>query len=265
MGIDREHSLREAEAEGRDLLQIAPDTAYGHALLAFVGYERGDHAAVVRSTAAALALDPNDGEILFYRGVSFQAAGQNRQLLETIGALRQADPLSSFASLLAGIEAWFSGRATEGLPDMERALAIDPDSAIIRWTVGYGYALAGRFADAETHAKWLQQHAPELPYTVQLRALLAAVDGRKEDALEWLGRVDTAPLDAHHTFHLSESFAVAGDPARALGLLERAVDNGFYPHEFFAVHCPFLRPLRGTPEFERILAKAERRVRQFSA
>jgi len=43
------------------------------------------------------------------------------------------------------------------------------------------------------------------------------------------------------------------------------VDYGFYPHDFFAVHCPFLASLRGTPEFERILAKAAVRVQEFSA
>jgi len=148
---------------------------------------------------------------------------------------------------------------------MERALATDPDSAIIRWTLGYDYAIVGRLADARAHAEWLHQRAPQLPYTVQLRALLAAMDGRKEEALVWLRGVDTGSLDAHHTFHLGESFAMAGDPARALELLERAVDYGFYPHDFFAVHCPFLASLRGTPEFERILAKAAVRVQEFSA
>ena len=58
---------------------------------------------------------------------------------------------------------------------------------------------------------------------------------------------------------------IAGDVPRALSLFEEAVDTSFYPHQFFAVYCPFLGPLRGTPEFERILAKAERRVREFSA
>ena len=265
MGIDRERALREAEAEGQALLHIAPDTAYGHALLAVVAYERGEHPAAVRSAAAALAFDPNDAEVLFYMGVSYQAADQHQQLLETSARLQKADPLSSFASLLAGIATWFSGRAADGLHSMERALATDPDSAIIRWTLGYDYAIVGRLADARAHAEWLHQRAPQLPYTVQLRALLAAMDGRKEEALVWLRGVDTGSLDAHHTFHLGESFAMAGDPARALELLERAVDYGFYPHDFFAVHCPFLASLRGTPEFERILAKAAVRVQEFSA
>ena len=85
------------------------------------------------------------------------------------------------------------------------------------------------------------------------------------EALEWVRRVDTVALDGHHKFHLAEVFGLAGDVPRALELFEQAVDTSFYPHLFFAAYCPFLGPLRGTPEFERILAKAERRVREFSA
>ena len=265
MGIDRERSLREAEAEALAMLRLAPDAPYGHSLLAMVHYERGDHPSSARSARAALALSPNDAEILFYMAVSLLAAGQTGQLAETSTALLKADPLSPFAGLVAGVITWFVGGAATGIPSMERALALDPDSLVHHWTLGYQYALAGRFADAGAHAEWLHQRAPQLPYTVQLRALVAAVAGRKDEALGWLRQVDTASLDAHHTFHIGESFAMAGDTARALELIERAVDNGFYPHEFFAVYCPFLAPLRGTPEFERILTKTARRVAEFSA
>ena len=91
------------------------------------------------------------------------------------------------------------------------------------------------------------------------------MQGRATAALDALARVDVAHLDAHHTFHLSESFAMAGDTARALELLERAVDRGFYPHKYFAEYCPFMAPLRGMPEFDRIVTKAARRVAEFSA
>ncbi|MBE0594609.1 MAG: hypothetical protein IH616_19655, partial [Gemmatimonadales bacterium] len=92
-----------------------------------------------------------------------------------------------------------------------------------------------------------------------------AASGRSAAALEALRKVDVAPPDAHQLFHLSESFAMAGDTARALQLLERAVDGGFYPYPFIAEYCPFMQPLRGTPEFGRIAAHAERRVAEFGA
>jgi hypothetical protein len=49
----------------------------------------------------------------------------------------------------------------------------------------------------------------------------------------------------------------------ALELVEQGVDHNFYPHDFIARYSPFMAPLRGMPEFERILAKAARRVADF--
>jgi hypothetical protein len=99
---------------------------------------------------------------------------------------------------------------------------------------------------------------------VQLRALVAATQGRKGEALDMLATVDTAVLDGHHRFHLAEAYAMAGDAARALALFEQAVDSSFYPYQFFSSYCPFIQPLRGSPEFERILAKAAQRVKEFT-
>jgi hypothetical protein len=58
---------------------------------------------------------------------------------------------------------------------------------------------------------------------------------------------------------------MAGETARALELIERAVDRGMYPYRFYAEFCPFTVPLRGLPEFDRIVAKAARRVADFDA
>ena len=101
--------------------------------------------------------------------------------------------------------------------------------------------------------------------THELASLLDGVQGRRAEARAALESLGSSVLDAHMTFHLSESYAMAGDAARALELLEWAVDHGFYTHEFFAKWCVFLVPLRGMPEFDRIIAKAARRVAEFNA
>jgi hypothetical protein len=75
--------------------------------------------------------------------------------------------------------------------------------------------------------------------------------------------VDTAVLEFHLTFHLAESFAMAGATDRALAVLEESVDKGFYAYTFMNEYCPFLAPLRGIPEFERIMEKARRRWEEF--
>jgi hypothetical protein len=56
---------------------------------------------------------------------------------------------------------------------------------------------------------------------------------------------------------------MAGDTARAMELVEQAVTSNFYPHQFIAHHTPFLEPLKGSAAFDRLLAIAEGRVREF--
>jgi hypothetical protein len=160
---------------------------------------------------------------------------------------------------------WFSGHIGKHVDAMERAIVLDPENPIAHWALGYTYALMGRIADAAIQAHWMLEHTPQLPYSAQLSSLVDAVEGRHEAALAALARVDLAPLDAHQTFHLCESFAMAGDTTRALALLEHVVDHGFFPYRFFAEFCPFMAPLRGSPEFDRIVATAARRVAEFSA
>jgi serine/threonine protein kinase/tetratricopeptide (TPR) repeat protein len=265
-GMNRDlQPLAQAEAEARALIELAPQASYGYALLGYIAYERGEMREAVRSLSAALERDPTDADVHFFLGISLIGAGQTEGTAQAVRRITATDPLSPMTPTLAGVATWFVGRAEEGVKSMERALQMDPDSVINRWTMGYHYALVGRTADAATQAEWMHQHVPSMPYTVQLRALVAAIEGRSQDALQLLARVDTAALDGHHRFHLAEAFAMAGDTARALDLVEQAVDTSFYPHQFIACHSPFMAPLRGTPRFERILAKAERRVKEFQA
>ena len=160
---------------------------------------------------------------------------------------------------------WFVGRPHEGLGPHEHGLLLDPENPIIHWSLGYTYALLGRLADAREHAHWMQAHVPQMPYTVQLAALLDGIEGRPAQARAWLATLPDMAFDGHITFHLSESFAVAGEIDSALRLLAQAVDRGFYPHDYIAVHCPFLAPLRSAPGFEAIVASAARRVAEFHA
>jgi serine/threonine protein kinase/tetratricopeptide (TPR) repeat protein len=262
------HDLRPleiAESEARALIELDPDASYGHALFGFVGFERGHLKEAARHLTRALELDPADPDVLFFLAITFQAAGQIEPAQALAAQFYEADPLSSFAAMLVSIAEWFAGRAGNRIEAIENGLAMDPQNPIIHWALGYTYALTGRTADAAKHVSWMREHVPRMSYTVQLASLIDAVQGRRAEALEALAHLEFAPLDAHQTFHLSESFAMAGATGRALELLEWAVDHGFYPSRFFAEWCPFMVPLRGMPEFDRIVAKAARRVAEFNA
>ena len=254
-----------AEAEARALIDLVPDAPYGHALLGFVAYERGELKAAARHLVRAMELDPADADVLFFLAITLQAAGQMERAQDLARRFHAADPLSPFALLMICVVEWFAGRSGARVDANETALTMDPENPIIHWSLGYTYALMGRVSDTAVQVKWMMDRVPQLPYTVQISSLVDALEGRTADALEALEALDLTPLDAHQTFHIAESYAMAGDTTRALELLERAVDHGFYPYKYFAEYCPFMAPLRGMPEFERVVAKAERRVAEFSA
>ncbi len=196
-------------------------------------------------------------------GLSYVMAGQNQRAEEVSQRLLASDPLGPNTHLLLGVRHWFVGRPEEAPPHLRRGLDLDPQNRILRWCAGYTEALLGDVLGAAVHAAWLRENAPNLPYTVQLCSLLEALEGRSDEARELLEKLEVSPLDAHNTFHLAESFAMAGETDRALDLLERAVDVGFYPYPFLAEYCPFMAPLRGTEAFEKILAAAFDRFDSF--
>ncbi|MDQ6827275.1 MAG: protein kinase [Gemmatimonadota bacterium] len=262
MSTDPQHLAR-AEAEARALIELAPNAPYGYSLLGFISYERGELADTVRFLTMALERDGSDADALFFVGIALEAAGQGEAAIAAGKRFLEADPLSPMAGVLINSANWFVGRPHVGLDTHEHGLLLDADNPIIQWSLGYTYALLGRVADARVHAAWMQSRVPQMPYTVQLVALLDGLEGRQEQARAVLATIAEKSFDGHITFHLSESFAVAGDTPTALRLLEHGVDHGFFPHDYIATHCPFLASLRSEPAFERIVAKAARRVAEF--
>ena len=258
---DSARALAEAETVANSLIVRVPDAPYGHALLGFICYERGKMANAVRHFRAALEREPNDADALFYTGICYIASGQNDRAEAAANRLMASDPLSPLAWMLAGLPPWFAGKAAAGIPSLQRSLEMDPESLIGRWTVGYAFTFVGNLPEAARHAEVMREKAPDMPYTRQLLALVAAVTGKQAAALEYLDGV--AGLDGHHKFHLAEAFAMAGAADRALDLLEQAVDEGFHPYPFIAEHCPFMVPLRGMPRFEEIAGRARRLTAEF--
>ena len=255
--------LAECAVQADALLAMAPDAPYGYAVHGYVAFERGRFPEAVRHFRAAIERDPDDNDSIFWTCVTYWNAGHIERAEPLARQMKARDPLSPLSWLAVGVTAWFAGNLGEALPWLRRAVELDPAGFIGRWSLGYACAVAGEVKPAADEVAWLAQYGPQVPYTWQLQALVAAMQGDRQKALEILAPVDTAPLDFHLTFHFSESFAMAGETARALAVLEEAVDKGFFSHRFMTQYCPFMAPLRGSAEYERIMEKARRRWKEF--
>ncbi|MEN8163753.1 MAG: tetratricopeptide repeat protein [Acidobacteriota bacterium] len=255
--------LEEAESQALALLEDMPDLPQAHTLLGSISYEKGRLPEAVWHCNRALEGTSNDTDAFLYLGASYMAAGQPELGLDAGRRMVACDPLASISWMILGAAQWFVDRFEEAVPDLKRSVELDPQNFLNHWGIGYTYASLGRPADAARHVALCVEAAPENAYTVQIASLVDALKGRPDAALERLAEIDITPLDAHNKFHLSESFAMAGDTRRALEILEIAVDQGFYPYPFINEYCPFMAPLRTLPDFARILAKSKEKTETF--
>jgi len=255
--------LDEAERAAQSLITERPDASYVHALIGNLNYERGNLLEALRHLRRAVELEPNDSDSLVMMVFTLVGAGQDDEAQALAPRLVQSDPLSAATWMAAGGPLWFVGRAAEGLPIMKRGLEIDPNNFIVHWTRGYACAVAGRLDEAKGHAAALRRLFDGGPYTRQLLALIDGLEGRHTAAREWLAPINIAILDPHQQFHLAESFLVAGDLEGGLELLERS-NFGFHPYVYMAHHCRFLDPVRDTPRFQALLARAKERTEAFT-
>jgi len=256
--------LDDAERMARELLARAPETQYGHSLLGHIEYERGLLPEAAHHLTLALEKEPNDADALFMMALTLAGAGQNEASQVIARRLMACDPLSPMAWMATGAPQWFIGHFGESIPSLQRALELDPSNFIGLWTLGYAYALLGSIADAKRYAGMLNDIGPDVPYTRQLLALVDGIEGRPDEALARISAIDIAPLDAHHQFHLAESFIMAGRLERGLDILEQSV-QGFYPYLYLDKYCRFLEPVRATPRFDAILATARHLAESFKA
>jgi tetratricopeptide (TPR) repeat protein len=253
--------LDRAEQRGRDILTVDPVSA--HRLLGMVSFERGALQECAAHLKLTLAANDGDTEALFWLGMCYLYAGQIDALRTVVARLQALDPLSTTTWMTQAAIYWFDGRFLEGLAPMDRCLELGADATIMVWMRGYGLALNGRIDDARADAERIL-HADEAnPYSRQLVSLTLALSGDKDAAREILSPLDGRVFDHHLSFHVAESYGVAGDHDWALTLLEYAVGHGFHPYEFIAKHNPFLDPLRADPRFALLEQDARRRWAAF--
>jgi len=260
-GVSRDlQPLDEAEKIALQLMASSPEQPYAYAILGFVYYERGQLPEASRYLRRAIEISPNDPDVLFNLGATYIASGYGEGAAAMGRRMVAYDPLAPISWVIAGAAPWFvNGGFEEGLPELMRALELDPKSYISHWHVGYACAASGQLDEAAEHASFLKMVEPEMPYTIQLLALIDALEGRSQEAIDRISTVDLMPLDGHTTFHLAEPLAVAGAADHALDIIEDVVEHGFYPYRFLSQYCPFLDSLRSMPRFDGILSKSKER------
>ncbi|CAN5852028.1 hypothetical protein BH24ACI5_BH24ACI5_10160 [soil metagenome] len=253
--------LDRAEKRAREVM--AADPVAAHRLLGMVAFERGHLQECAAHLKLTLAARDGDTEALFWLGLCYLYAGQVEAARPIAARLTAVDPLSTTTWILEAPLHWFGGEYAAGVAPMARCVELGGTGTIMVWMRGYGLALNGRIDEARSDGDRMLQTDEGNPYSRQLTALTMALAGEVGGARLVLRPLDGRLFDHHMSFHLAESYAVAGAHDWALTLLEHAIGHGFHPYDFIAKHNRFLDPLRTDPRFAPLERDARRRWAAF--
>ncbi len=123
---------------------------------------------------------------------------------------------------------------------------------------GQALLMLGRNQEALEAARKSEQmsHPVIRLWAVGLRAF---VEGNRQECLAVAERLlSLKHLDLEGMYYLARQYARLGESRRALEVLGRAVDSGYYPYPALSAD-PWLEPLGGAPDWGAILARAEQR------
>jgi tetratricopeptide (TPR) repeat protein len=167
------------------------------------------------------------------------------RLLERVG---QIDPTINIHTRKAQY-LFFAGKLRQSSAEQKKAeqqesQRVSADALIL---MGQTYAWLGDFAGAERTLARLEKLQPNAKAAAEIRAWIAASQGRKADALEQMQKFPAGPRwgIAQENAAL---YAVLGDREDALQWLQRAVEMGAPSYIWY--RSEHFRSLRGDPRYE---------------
>jgi serine/threonine-protein kinase len=238
----------------RRALAISPDLSLAHNVFAYFEVDAG------RAREAMVRLlervRQSESEAELFAGL-VHACRYCGLLDESVAAYERARRLDPHVVTSVNLTFTLKG-------DWERALAADRGDPPIAKLVTLVHL--GRFEEAIPLLRAAESRALHPLMEAGLQALIAACEGRWAEVIRRVHELLSSGFSDPEAFYVwAGALAQAGDHDGALGLLERAVTNGFHPASAL-VRDPRFDRLRAMADFREIVRRADERQRDaFSA
>ncbi|MFB3826718.1 MAG: protein kinase [Bryobacteraceae bacterium] len=138
--------------------------------------------------------------------------------------------------------------------------ALETSRGVHLYVAPLALIMLGRREEAARHCREFDaSKSPHAPVRCIFASIFALAEGRHADALkatrEAIAGISHGPEEL---YYFARHLAYLGEPAEAVPVLARAVDQGFFCYPAFAAD-PWLDSLRGMPEFRAVLKTARER------
>ena len=228
---------------------------------------RFPHEKAIQEYRKAVALDPNLDEARNQLALVYNHVGAFDEALRELEAAVQTNPGNTLARFRIGQTLGFQGKYEESLKSL-RELPSGTNPTLVGHQVVWALFNLGRKDEA---AATVEQFTGDFPdenraLLESIKAVMAASDGRSDDAERYLESAITLGRDFGHfhhtTYYVAIAYAIMDRPADAIKWLETTAETGFPCYPLFE-RDPNLDKLRSNPEFANFLARMKVRWENY--
>lgn len=245
-----EGQLAQAEAAARRAIAIAPKLGAAYAVLASIAQSRQNFAKAQRYLSQALALSPEDPDVLRAASRFLAWVGDGQEALRFADRLIALDPLNGVSYFRKAEALVVLRQYPQSIAAARRALEFAPDADGGHWYIGTGLTLLGQHAEAR--AAFRRMPADE-PTRLLGEALVAARVGDALEARRAMARMEQL-WEGRGNYHSAKIYAQLGEKDRAFAELEKAAEAKD-PVFAFVKKDPFLDPIRSDPRYAALLRR----------
>jgi DNA-binding winged helix-turn-helix (wHTH) protein/TolB-like protein/Tfp pilus assembly protein PilF len=209
--------------------------------------------------------DENDAFALYRKVYSLRYAGFLQLASDHIDRVLYLDPFffSQKPIQQAPHTLLYQGRYSEYL-----ALLAEPGNAYHDYYRGFTYLLEGQLEDAKSILKSVVKKMPNDMFGLFSQAVLHIINKDMEQAILTIQRIVDIRTEKNHfdgemNYKITQLFALAGDRKAALFHLQKTIDLGFFPFNYFSID-PALKQIRLDPLFDDIIIQAMARHQSFA-
>ena len=255
LGVSPSEVRPKAISAARKALELDPQLAEAHALLAGVYEQEWQWSNAEAEYKRALELNPNDPAAHLGYASWLLCQGRTEEALAWARRARELDPLG-VTGVSIGWILFHARRYDEAIPELRSVLAVHPDSATAHWFLGFAL-IANRQPD---------QAIPALNRALSLTGGSSAVvgvlirayahAGQRAEALRLLEELKRRQQTGYvPAAAFVNAYLGLDDREQAFAWLDRASQEHSNILQYLRVH-PYFDPLRDDPRFDALLHRA---------
>ena len=246
-GIPQETRPKVMEA-ARKALEIDPNLAEAHVLLANALQEEWHWAEAETEYKQALTLSPNDAGAHAWYALWLSCEGRTDEAVEWVRRARALDPVSVSGASVAWI-LFQAHRFDEAIREASDALAVRPDDVGALTTMGFALLGKGEAEEAIPVLEKADALSKGSPATEGILVRAYARGGRREDALRLLAEMKKKREAGYFpAAAFVNAYLGLGDKEQTFVWLEEAYKEQSNILQFVKTH-PFFDPIRSDPRF----------------